>query len=79
MQALYKGLSVLYVVQKGTYPNFALEQGWAQQAETADEVTQTLERLLAAANSNKANTKNLGVPADATLTIVGKIKEQLEK
>ena len=79
MQALYKGLSVLYVVQKGTYPNFALEQGWAQYAETADEVTQTLERLLAAANSNKADTKNLGVPADATLTIIGKIKEQLEK
>ncbi|RZI46531.1 hypothetical protein [Candidatus Finniella inopinata] len=79
MQALYKGLSVLYVVQKGTYPNFALEQGWVQQAETANEVAQTLEHLLAAANSNKPDVKDLGVPTDATLTIVRKIKEHLEK
>ena len=79
MQALYKGLSVIYVVKKGSYPNFALEQGLAEQVETADEVAETLQRLLAAANSNRADIKDLGVPRDATLAIVGKVKERIGK
>ena len=79
MQALYKGLSVVYVVKKGSYPNFALEQGLAEQVEAADEVAETLQRLLAAANSNRADIKDLGVPRDATLAIVGEIKERIGK
>ena len=79
MQALYKGLLVMYVVKKDSYPNFALDQGLATQAETAEEVAETLKRLLAAVNKNRADVKNLGVPMNATSEIVAKIKEHLTK
>ena len=79
MQALYKGIPVIYLVKKGDYTNFALDQGLAQQAESAQQFCGVLDQLLSTANQNRADVTKLGIPEKATQTIVNLVKAYLQQ
>ncbi len=80
MQALYKRIPVIYLVKKGDYSNFALDQGLAKQVETSTDFVQTLALTLKAANQNNADfSQKMGIPENATQTIVDCVKEALSK
>jgi hypothetical protein len=80
MHALYAGLPVVYMVEKNYYPNFAIDKGLAMQVETPEELKETLNRILATANKNRAEVaESLGIPAGSTQLIVTTIKSVLKK
>jgi hypothetical protein len=77
IQALYAGLSVVYVVKKGELNNFAIKKGLALEIDDTLELIEAIKRMLATANRNQSPIKDIGIPKEATKNIVKRIKELL--
>ncbi len=77
MQALYAGIPVVYVAQKGQYTNFPIQQNLAHQAETSDEVAQVVQLILSNSNDNRASLSKLGIPTNASEKIANHLARLL--
>ena len=74
IQALYMGVPVIYVVKKGELTNFAIQQGFAYEAEDANSLLATMEKILQSPPSKK----ELGIPSNSTVKISARIIEILK-
>ena len=79
VQALYVGLPVVSVVKKGDLKNFAIDQGLAVSVETEQDLVETLQRILSAANRNYPPVQGLGIPKEATKKMGERVKEILKE
>ena len=77
IQALYAGVPVVYVVKKGELNNFAIKNGLAHEIDDSSELIETIKRILSTANRNQSSIKDIGIPKDATKSIIKRIKKLL--